>query len=224
VIRVVLVDDQQLIRAGLKMLCAEAKDIEVVGEAGHGQHAITVVERVRPDVVLMDLRMPGIDGIEATGRILADRPATRVVALTTFDDDEHLYPALRAGACGFLAKDTAPDALLDGIRRAAAGDGPFSPHLLQRVVTRALGATPAPGTPASTTLTERERDVLTLLAEGRSNAEIAQRLFIGVNTVKTHVGNLMAKTDSHNRVQLALTAARLGITPAQQRGVGGRSC
>ncbi len=113
-IRVVLVDDQQLVRAGLRMLCAAAEDIEVVGEAENGQQAITAVERLLPDVVLMDLRMPGVDGIAATRRILADRPSTRVVVLTTFDDDEHLYPALQAGACGFLAKDTAPEALLDG--------------------------------------------------------------------------------------------------------------
>jgi DNA-binding NarL/FixJ family response regulator len=156
-----------------------------------------------PDVTVMDLRMPGVDGITATRRILAERPAARIVVLTTFGDDDHLYPALTAGACGFLLKDAPPTELLDGIRRAAAGDSPFSQQVLQRLVSRAVQArveTPRP----LDGLTGRERDVLGLVAEGLSNTEIADRLHIGVTTVKTHITSLMTKTGSPNRVRLAL--------------------
>jgi DNA-binding NarL/FixJ family response regulator len=205
VIRVLLVDDQQLIRAGLRMLCDAQPDMEVVGEAGNGRDAVTLAARLVPDVVVMDLRMPGVDGITATGRILADRPATRVLVLTTFGDDDHVYPALTAGACGFLLKDAPPDELLDGIRRAAAGDSPFSQEVLQRLVRRAVHA--RAGTPrAAPGLTAREREVLDLVAEGLSNTEIADRLHIGVTTVKTHITSLMTKTESPNRVRLALFA------------------
>jgi DNA-binding NarL/FixJ family response regulator len=205
VIRVLLVDDQHLIRAGLKMLCDAEPDLEVVGEADNGRDAVTLAGRLAPDVVVMDLRMPGVDGITATGRILAERPATRVLVLTTFGDDDHLYPALTAGATGFLLKDAPPEELLDGIRRAAAGDSPFSQDVLRRLVRRAVDARagaprPLPG------LTGRERDVLDLVAEGLSNTEIAERLHIGVTTVKTHITSLMTKTDSPNRVRLALYA------------------
>jgi DNA-binding NarL/FixJ family response regulator len=205
VIRVLLVDDQHLIRAGLKMLCDAEPDLEVVGEADNGRDAVTLAARLAPDVVVMDLRMPGVDGITATGRILAERPAPRVLVLTTFGDDDHLYPALTAGATGFLLKDAPPEELLDGIRRAAAGDSPFSQDVLRRLVRRAVDARagaprPLPG------LTGRERDVLDLVAEGLSNTEIADRLHIGVTTVKTHITSLMTKTDSPNRVRLALYA------------------
>ncbi|MEU4480987.1 response regulator transcription factor [Micromonospora sp. NPDC023966] len=204
-IRVLLVDDQHLIRAGLRMLCDAQPDLEVVGEADNGREAIALAGRLLPDVVVMDLRMPGVDGITATSRILADRPATRVLVLTTFGDDDHLYPALTAGACGFLLKDAPPTDLLDGVRRAAAGDSPFSPEVLRRLVQRAVHARaetpgPVPG------LTTRERDVLNLVAEGLSNTEIADRLHIGVTTVKTHITSLMTKTNSPNRVRLALRA------------------
>ncbi|MEU4551810.1 response regulator transcription factor [Micromonospora violae] len=204
-IRVLLVDDQHLIRAGLRMLCDAQPDIEVVGEADNGREAITLAARLLPDVVVMDLRMPGVDGITATSRILTERPATRVLVLTTFGDDDHLYPALTAGACGFLLKDAPPSELLDGIRRAAVGDSPFSPEVLRRLVQRAVHARPEPS-PAMPGLTARERDVLNLVAEGLSNTEIADRLHIGVTTVKTHITSLMAKTDSPNRVRLALFA------------------
>jgi DNA-binding NarL/FixJ family response regulator len=213
-IRTLLVDDQRLVRAGLRMLCTAAPDIEVIGEAENGQQAVTLVERLVPDVVLMDLRMPGMDGIAATGRILAARPAIRVVVLTTFDDDDHLYPALAAGACGFLAKDTRPEALLDGIRRAVDGDSPFSPNLLRRIVHRALDNERTPtADPPAIELTDREREVLARVATGRSNAEIAADLYIGVTTVKTHITKLMTKTNSRNRVQLALSASKFGIEP-----------
>ena len=204
-IRVLLVDDQHLIRAGLRMLCESAPDVEVVGEADNGREAVSLAARLRPDVVVMDLRMPGVDGITATSRILADRPATRVLVLTTFGDDDHLYPALTAGACGFLLKDAPPTDLLDGIRRAAAGDSPFSQEVLRRLVHRAVHARAgAPGRVDG--LTVREQEVLELVAEGLSNTEIAERLHIGVTTVKTHVTSLMTKTGSPNRVRLALFA------------------
>lgn len=203
-IRVLLVDDQHMIRAGLRMLCEHEPDLEVVGEADNGRDAVTLAARLAPDVVVMDLRMPGVDGITATGRILAERPATRVLVLTTFGDDDHLYPALTAGASGFLLKDAPPGELVDGIRRAAAGDSPFSTDVLKRLVQRAVharaGAAPVEG------LTGRERDVLDLVAEGLSNTEIAERLHIGVTTVKTHITSLMTKTGAPNRVRLALLA------------------
>jgi DNA-binding NarL/FixJ family response regulator len=207
-IRVLLVDDQQLIRAGLHMLCESASDVQVVGEASNGLEGVRLAEQVRPDVVLMDLRMPGLDGTAATARILAARPATRVVVLTTFDDDAHLYPALAAGACGFLAKDVAPADLLDAVRRAADGDSPFSSAVLRRLVNQAVrsragsvaGAAPGPE------LTPREREVLALVGDGLANAEIAERLHLGITTVKTHVANLMTKTGCANRVRLAVFA------------------
>ncbi|WP_280385041.1 response regulator transcription factor [Nocardia wallacei] len=210
-VRVLLVDDQQLVRAGLRMLCENADDLEVVGEAATGADAVRLAERTRPDVVLMDLRMPGMDGIRATATILAARPATRVLVLTTFDDDEHLYPALRAGACGFLVKDASPTDLLDGIRRAAAGDRPFSPDVLVRVVDSAVAAHGTHEKPMPATipgLTSREAEVLDLVSQGLSNGEIADRLHVGITTVKTHIANLMAKTGATNRVRLAVLGLR----------------
>ena len=206
-IRVLLVDDQHLIRAGLKMLCESEPDLTVVGEADNGRDAVRLAEQLSPDVIVMDLRMPGVDGITATSRIIANRPAARVLVLTTFGDDDHLYPALTAGACGFLLKDAPPTELLDGIRRAAAGDSPFSQEVLQRLVRRAVSArvdTPPP----IAGLTAREHDVLELVAAGLSNVEIAERLHIGVTTVKSHITSLMTKTDSPNRVRLALLFTR----------------
>ncbi|GAA2689360.1 MULTISPECIES: response regulator transcription factor [Actinosynnema] len=211
-IRVLLVDDQHLVRAGLRMLCESSADLEVVGEAAEGGEAVRLVERLAPDVVLMDLRMPGVDGITATARILASRPATRVLVLTTFDDDEHLYPALDAGAQGFLGKDAPPEELLDAIRRTAAGESPFSGPVLRRLVDAARAAhraepaaPPRQGLPG---LTDRERDVLALVGEGLSNAEVAARLHVAVSTVKTHVAALLDKTGAANRVRLAVLAIR----------------
>lgn len=158
----------------------------------------------------MDLRMPGMDGIRATERILAARPGIRVLALTTFDDDDHLYPALNAGVCGFLVKDASPTDLLDGIRRAAAGERPFAPAVLHRLVDAAVAARDLPAEPvAPQGLTPREADVLALVAAGLSNAEIAARLHLGITTVKTHVANLLAKTGTTNRVRLAVLGIRL---------------
>ncbi|MGT2526067.1 response regulator transcription factor [Streptomyces nojiriensis] len=215
-IRILVVDDQQLVRMGLRMLFEQAQDIEILGEADNGAQAVRLVEHLAPDVVLMDLRMPGTDGITATRRILTARPATRVVALTTFDDDDHLYPVLAAGACGFLVKDTPPAELLEAVRRAANGEAPFSRDVLDRLVAQAVHTRASSDTPADipmAAITPREREVLGLLGMGLSNKEIAGRLHVGVTTVKTHVAGLMAKTGRDNRIRLAVLAVLTGITP-----------
>ncbi|WP_194814150.1 response regulator transcription factor [Nocardia sp. XZ_19_385] len=208
-ITVLLVDDQRLIRTGLRMLLESTTDMRVVGEAADGVEAVRLCAELNPDLVLMDLRMPGMDGVAATRQIAGSSAEAKVLVLTTFDDDEHLYPALAAGAAGFLVKDTAATDLLTAIRRTVDGDMPFSPALVPRLVGRALAAAPdsAPGTVA---LTPREREVLALVGEGASNQEIADRLHMGVTTVKTHVGNLMDKTGCDNRVRLAVYAHRRG--------------
>ncbi|TKK87932.1 response regulator transcription factor [Herbidospora galbida] len=209
-IRVLLVDDQQLVRMGLRMLFESSGDVEVVGEAGGGADAVRLVDDLIPDVVLMDLRMPGLDGVAATRRITAARPATRVLALTTFDDDENLYAVLNAGACGFLVKDTPPAELLDAVRRAADGDRAFSRSALARIVERAVTHVPA-GEPPPLPITRREREVLALVGAGLSNPEIAERLSLGVTTVKTHVASVMAKTGCANRIRLAVLAVEHGL-------------
>ncbi|WP_369688383.1 response regulator [Actinomadura macra] len=213
-----LVDDQQLVRMGLRMLCDSAPDLEVVGEAGDGRDAPRLVEELHPDVVLMDLRMPGVDGIAATRRIIAARPSARVVVLTTFDDDDHLYPALAAGAFGFLVKDAPPTELLRAIRMAADGEAPYGQAVLARLVEQAVRARTRAGAveresrgPAG--LTAREEEVLRLVGTGLSNREIADRLHLGVTTVKTHVANLMRKTGCPNRIRLAVLAVQTGVTP-----------
>lgn len=221
-IRLMIVDDQHLVRSGLRMLCDSAPDLEVVGEAADGHEAVRMAARLAPDLILMDLRMPVLNGTVATERILRDRPGTVVVVLTTFDDDDHLYPALAAGARGFLAKDVEPAQLLDAVRRAAAGDTPFSPRALRRLVEQAVAArdarAPGPEVP-ELDLTDREREVLTLVAEGLANAEIAARLHLGVTTVKTHLASLLAKTGCQNRVQLAVHAARNDLVGGSATGM-----
>jgi DNA-binding NarL/FixJ family response regulator len=204
-IRVLIVDDQRLVRAGLRMLCESTAGLDVVGEAADGAQAVRSAAELAPDVILMDLRMPGLDGIEATRLVISARPEAKVLALTTFDDDDHLYPALAAGAAGFLVKDTSPAELVDAIRRTADGDFTLSPHLLRRLVARAVGAEAAEQPVADpVSLTARELEVLPLVVEGLSNQEIADRLHLGVTTVKTHIANLLDKTGSENRVQLAV--------------------
>ncbi|MET9611929.1 response regulator transcription factor [Kitasatospora indigofera] len=217
-IHILVADDQQLVRMGLRMLFEQAPDIDIIGEADNGAEAVRLAERLLPDVVLMDLRMPVMDGITATRRILAACPATHVVALTTFDDDDHLYPALTAGARGFLVKDTPPAELIDAVRRAADGEAPFSRDALDRLVSQAVDARTgaSPGTradvPVAPAITPREREVLGLIGNGLSNKEIADRLHVGITTVKTHVANLMAKTGRDNRIRLAVLAVATGIT------------
>lgn len=210
-IRVLLVDDQRLIRDSLRMLLEGTDDFEAAGEARDGQEAAEEYARVRPDLVLMDLRMPGADGIVGIRHIRSFDPDAIVVVLTTFDDDDHLYPALQAGASGFLVKDIAPDQLLDALRRTASGEMPLSPATMKRLIGRALTtrADPPPhqaDPKAEFALTAREAEVLELIGRGMSNAEIGSVLHLATTTVKSHVSNLLAKTGSSGRVQLALLA------------------
>ncbi|GAA4963175.1 response regulator [Actinoplanes utahensis] len=216
-ISVVLADDQALVRAGFRALLDAEPGIEVVGEAADGLRAVEVVAAQRPDVVLMDIRMPGVDGLEATRRIAAD-PAlagTRVVILTTFELDEYVFEALRAGASGFLVKDTEPVDLLRGVRAVAAGDALLSPSVTRRVIgsfvsAAAGGRTPEPPRELGQ-LTDREREVLVLVAEGLSNDEIAARLVISPATAKTHVSRTMIKLAARDRAQLVVYAYEAGL-------------
>lgn len=216
-IRVVLVDDQPLIRTGLRVLIADAPDLEVVGEAGDGADAVELIARLRPDVAVMDIRMPGTDGIEATRRITADPDLpTQVLVLTTFDDDDYVYGALRAGASGFLVKDLALETILDGIRVVAAGDALLAPGITRRLIGEfAARPEPAPAArprrPVAEAVTEREREVLTLVGRGLSNAEIAAELTISVATAKAHVARLFTKLDARDRVHLVIQAYEFGL-------------
>ncbi|WP_432872700.1 response regulator [Microbispora rosea] len=209
-IRVVVADDQALVRAGVRMMLEAAGDMEVCGEAADGAEAVRLAERHRPDVVLMDLRMPRVDGLEATRRILAAQPSARIVVLTTFSEDENLYAALGAGALGFLVKDDPPARMVESVRRAATGEPPLAPSVLRRVVERALAAE-RQAVPLPPGLTEREAQVLALVGVGLSNAEIADRLHVGVTTVKSHVAALIDKLGLRNRTQAAVMAHRFGL-------------
>lgn len=214
-IGVVLADDQPLVRAGLRVLIADTPDLSVVGEAGTGVEAVAVVRERRPDVVLMDIRMPQLDGIEATRQLAAD---TKVLILTTFDDDEYVYAALRAGASGFLVKDMALDDILAAVRVVAAGDALIAPSVTRRLIeTFARTPRPAP-VPARgcEVITERESEVLTLVGRGLTNTEIAARLHISVATAKVHVSRLLTKLDARDRVQLVILAYELGLTSARR--------
>ncbi|GEM33950.1 DNA-binding response regulator [Nocardia neocaledoniensis NBRC 108232] len=208
-ITVLLVDDQRLVRAGLRMLIEDTPDLAVIGEAADGVEAVRAYAELTPDLVVMDLRMPGLDGVAATRQILALSPRAKVLVLTTFDDDEHLFPALAAGAAGYFVKDTDPAVLLDAIRRTVDGDLLFSPALLRRLVDRALAARSARAPAPAPDLTPRELDVLRLVAEGHGNQEIAERLHLGVSTVKSHLANLLEKTGTDNRVRLAVYAVKV---------------
>jgi DNA-binding NarL/FixJ family response regulator len=218
VIRVLVVDDQALVRAGVAMLLKTAGGFEVVGEAADGHEAVRAADRLRPDVVLMDLRMPRTDGIEATRQILDRQPAVRVLVLTTFADDANIYGALGAGAVGYLVKDGAPEDMIEAVRRAARGERLLAPPVLARIVARALrahtestGAEAAESPAALARLSSREREVLALVGAGLSNAEIGAALHLGVTTVKTHVSAAMEKLRLRNRVQAAVVAHRLGL-------------
>lgn len=215
-IRVVLADDQVLLRAGLRSLLDAEPDIEVVAEASDGAEAVEAVRAERPDVVLMDIRMPGVDGLEATRRIVedADLAGTRVVVLTTFDLDEYVFEAVRIGASGFLVKDTEPPELLRGVRAVAAGDALLSPGVTRRLIgefaTRSR-ATAAPAAGRLDELTDREREVVALVGEGLSNDEIGARLFMSPATAKTHVSRAMVKLHLRDRAQLVVLAYESGL-------------
>lgn len=218
-IRVVLCDDQDLVRAGFRMLLAGTADMEVVGEASDGQTAIQVTRDTAPDVVVMDIRMPRLDGIEATRRIVADPTLghTRVLILTTFDLDDYVYDALQAGASGFLLKDASAAELLAAVRTVAAGEALLSPRVTRRVIAHFTGR-PAPrrAPPPLERLTPREREVLALVADGLSNDEIATELVLSAATVKTHIGRLLTKLDARDRAQLVVIAYQSGfLRPAQ---------
>ena len=210
-IRVLLADDQELLRTGFRMILQAQADIDVVGEAVDGADAVRQVDRLGPDVVLMDVRMPVMDGIAATAQIVA-RDAARVLVLTTFDLDEYAFAALRAGASGFLLKDVPPDALAGAIRAVAAGDAVVSPRITRQLLDRFSPQLPDPGAPAGSgpdplvALTDREREVFTEVARGHTNAEIADRLHLSEATVKTHLTRVLAKLALRDRVQIVIFA------------------
>jgi len=209
--RVLVADDQSMVRAGFRMLLGGEEDMEVVAEASNGLEAIEKAARFDPTVVLMDIRMPELDGLEATRRILAADSRARILILTTFDLDEYVYEALRAGASGFVLKDDSPEQLIAAIRTVAAGDALLSPAVTRRVIGRF--ATLRPPTPPKelADLTAREREIFRLIAEGLSNAEIGRELFIGETTVKTHVTRILQKLDVRDRAQAIVFAYRSGL-------------
>jgi DNA-binding NarL/FixJ family response regulator len=213
---VLIADDQPLQRFGFRMLLESQDDMTVLGEAANGTEAVRMTAELHPDVVLMDVRMPGLDGIEATRRIVTTGSRTRVLILTTFDLDEYAYAGLRAGASGFLVKDAQPEDLLSGIRAVATGDAVVAPSLTRRLLdayahhlptpTSPTTAPEAPEDPRLTALTEREREILTVIGKGWTNTEIAGRLHLAESTVKTHVGRILAKTGSRDRIQAVILA------------------
>jgi len=215
-LRVLIVDDQALVRAGFRMILDAEEDIDVAGEAADGAAAVAEAQRLQPDVILMDVRMPEVDGIEATRRVLAaDGTETKVVMLTTFDMDEYVYDALRAGASGFLLKDVPPEQLVAGIRAVAQGDALLAPSVTRRVieefVRRPLSSAPTMP-PEVAQLTVRELEVLKFVARGLSNAEIAKELFVSDTTVKTHVAHILMKLGVRDRVQAVVLAYECGLT------------
>jgi DNA-binding NarL/FixJ family response regulator len=210
-ISVLVVDDQSMVRAGFRMLLGGEKDIEVVAEASNGLEAVSKAARFHPKVVLMDIRMPELDGLEATKRILAADPDARILILTTFDLDEYVYEALRAGASGFVLKDDPPEQLLAAVRTVSHGDALLSPAITKRVI-RQFARLPRPAPPKELgELSERERDVFRLIADGLSNGEIAQELYISETTVKTHVTHILQKLGLRDRVQAVVLAHRTGV-------------
>jgi DNA-binding NarL/FixJ family response regulator len=212
-IKVLLADDQALVRAGFRMIIEAREDLEVVGEAGDGDQAIRLAGQTRPDVILMDVRMPGTDGLTATARLTASPDAPKIIILTTYDLDEPLYAALRAGASGFLLKDVRPADLVDAIRVVAAGEALLAPSVTRRLLDRFVATDLVPPAAAGrlATLTDREREVLTLLARGASNAEIGTQLVVSETTVKTHVSAILRKLGVRDRVQAVVLAYDLGL-------------
>jgi DNA-binding NarL/FixJ family response regulator len=218
-IRVLVADDQSMVRAGFRLLLAREPDIDVIAEARTGIEAVQQAARFNPTVVLMDIRMPDLDGLEATRRILAADPAARILILTTFDLDEYVYEALQAGASGFVLKDDPPEQLIAALRTVAAGDALLSPAVTKRVIQQ-FARLPRPAPPASIDeLTARELDIFRLIADGLSNAEISERLYIGDTTVKTHVTHILQKLGLRDRVQAVVLAHQTGLF---QVGADGR--
>ncbi|MFD0148738.1 response regulator [Streptomyces sp. NPDC055721] len=211
---VLIADDQPMQRFGFRMLLESQDDMTVVGEASNGTEAIRLVDRHHPDVVLMDIRMPGLDGIEATRRIVTTGARTRILIVTTFDLDEYAYEGLRAGASGFLVKDAQPEELLAGIRAVASGDAVVAPSLTRRLLDAYIQHLPQAAAPSAppqedprlSSLTEREREILTVVGQGWTNTEIAERLHLAESTVKTHIGRILAKTGARDRVQAVILA------------------
>jgi len=219
-VRVLVADDQSMVRAGFRMLLSREQDVEVVAEASNGREAVEAAARFRPTVVLMDIRMPELDGLQATRRILADDDTARILILTTFDLDEYIYEALRAGASGFVLKDDPPEQLLAAIRTVAAGDALLSPAVTKRVI-RQFARIPRPSPPRQLDeLTERELDVFRLIARGLSNAEIGQQLYISDTTVKTHITHILQKLGLRDRVQAVVLAYETGLFDADARPPG----
>ncbi|BCY10728.1 response regulator transcription factor [Actinoplanes sp. L3-i22] len=220
-ITVLIVDDQPLQRLGFRMLLESHPDTQVVGEARNGVEAVRQAKELRPDVVLMDVRMPGLDGIEATRRIIADGGRSHVLMLTTFDLDEYVHAALRAGASGFLLKDAYPEELLSGIRAVAGGDAVIAPALTRRLLDAFAdhldGGRPS-NDPWLATLTDREREILVAIGRGWTNGEIAARLVLSESTVKTHVGRVLAKIGARDRIQAVIFAYDLGLTSPNSPG------
>ena len=214
-VRVLLADDQPLVRAALKMVITDAPDLELAGEAGNGAEAVALAEELRPDVVVMDLRMPVLDGIEATRQITSGPVGPHVIVLTTFDEDENVHGALRAGASGFLVKDTPPPEIAQAVRRVAAGEPMLSPsvtrQLIRHVTDNGADIRRTRAREMLAQLTEREREVAVALGHGKSNAEISKELFISVATVKANVSRLLAKLELNNRTQVALLVHDAGL-------------
>ncbi|HEX5936962.1 MAG TPA: response regulator transcription factor [Actinomycetota bacterium] len=211
---VLIADDQALMRTGFRMILEAEPDLEVVGEAANGIEAVTEATRLRPDVVLMDVRMPEMDGIEATRRLLDANGETKVVMLTTFDMDEYVYEALRAGASGFLVKDVPPEQLVTGIRSVASGDALLAPTITRRLIQEFVSRPPdaiRTSPPELSRLTEREVEVLRMMARGLSNGEIATKLFVSETTVKTHVAHVLSKLGVRDRVQAVVLAYESGV-------------
>jgi DNA-binding NarL/FixJ family response regulator len=216
-IRVLVADDQSMVRAGFRMLLSREQDIEVVAEASNGLEAVDKAARLRPTVVLMDIRMPELDGLEATRRILAADDAARILILTTFDLDEYVYEALRAGASGFVLKDDPPEQLLAAIQTVAGGDALLSPAITKRVI-KQFTRIPQPNPPRELEeLTERELDVFRLVARGHSNAEIGEELYISETTVKTHITHILQKLNLRDRVQAVVLAYETGVFDTDAR-------
>ncbi|MDO4412266.1 response regulator transcription factor [Cutibacterium sp.] len=213
-IRLLLADDQQMVRAGFRLVLDAQPDMSVVGEANNGAEAVTLVNELSPDVVLMDIRMPILDGLGATEKIMATHPEARILVLTTFDLDEYVHAALRAGASGFMLKDAGPTELLAAIRAVRNGDSVVAPSATRRLIERFIprqNAAPMTDPTLVESLSDREREVLTCVGEGLTNAEIAERLYVAETTVKTHVGHILSKLGLRDRVSMVITAYEAGL-------------